>query len=103
MKQQIKRIGKLQQLTNIKTFWDDVRKMTKNTPKTKAYIIKSFYNKTTDAIRLQIIAASSLAAYKDASKIVRLLNKEKEDTSQKYHIVYTESKHEALNKVQEKI
>lgn len=77
--------------------------MTKKAQSTKAYIIKSFYNKTTDTIRLQIIATSPLAAYKDASKIVRLLNKEKEDTSQKYHLIYTESKHEALNKVQERI
>lgn len=28
--QQIKRVAKLQQLTDIKTFWDDVRKMTKH-------------------------------------------------------------------------
>ena len=28
--QQAKRIAKLKQLTNIKTFWNDVRKMTKH-------------------------------------------------------------------------
>jgi len=67
----------------------------------QAYIIKTHYSPKQDAIKLQIITESPLQFYKDVAKIVQLLNKER--TKAKYHLIYAESKRQALNKAQERI
>lgn len=76
--------------------------MIKSMPKTfKVYIIKS--HATPKALKLEIITKSPLAQYKEVCKIVKLLNKRKESTTDKYHVLYSTNSTKALNELQERI
>lgn len=67
----------------------------------KAYIIKS--HATPKTLKLEIITKSPLAQYKEVCKIVKLLNKRKENTADKYHVLYSTTSTKALNELQERI